>query len=275
MKEDKGVLITIIVLLAIFLPLTILGYIQNQRIENNSEKKLHHNGYMWFYDDSGNFLSKYKCKDENCDFASSYFDEEGYEIKYFKDGDPGINSVINKKYVFINDNEEIIFYDIISGKVITKYKNMKNYNAEINNNEYLLENFNGMWGTLRIYDDMMAVIPFEYEYLGLSKQFNDSSELMSSYYLVRKDGEWYLIDKSNKKVTNTYLEIFDYRAFPDNLVVVTTNKLDVYDNNGQIINTFDINNDYEDLEINIENNWLKVIIDGEEKYNVELTDNIW
>ena len=50
MKEDKGVLITIIVLLVIFLPLTILGYIEHNKMENNYEHKLYYQGYLWFYD---------------------------------------------------------------------------------------------------------------------------------------------------------------------------------------------------------------------------------
>lgn len=275
MKENKGVLITIIVLLIIFLPLTFLGYTQNLKTVNNSDKKLHHNGYMWFYDDKGELLSKYECVRQNCDYAISFIDDDKYKIKYFADGDKGINSVINNKYVFINDGKKVVFYSIENDRIITTYKNMKNYNTSISNNEYFLENYDGLWGSLKVSDDMMVVIPFEYNFIGLSKQFNESGKLMSDYYLVSKDNQWYIIDKNNNIVTNKYSDISDYRVFPNNLAVVTTNNLDIYDNNGNVINTYVMSNEYKDLEITIENNILKVVIDGVEKYNVELTSNIW
>ena len=67
MKEDKGVLITIIVLLVIFLPLTILGYIEHDKMENNYDHKLYYQGYLWFYDND-KLIGKYKC---NSKFAKS------------------------------------------------------------------------------------------------------------------------------------------------------------------------------------------------------------
>ena len=272
MKENKGVFYTIIILLIVFLPLTIFGYINNKKIENNSEKKLYHNGYLWFYDNE-ELLGKYECSTKSCSLAKSTIPDKEYKIKYYTEGTNEDIDIINNKYVFINDGTEIIFYDIHTDSVLTKYKSINTYNSNLNNNEYILENIDGLWGVLSFTNDIASIIPFEYDFIGLSKDLNDSDFINTDYYLVKKDNEWYVIDKENNIVTNKYYNIYEYKILDNFIGVVSDNKLDIYDLDGNITNSFDIDTNYKTLDILVENNNIKVIIDDEEKYNIEITNN--
>ena len=106
--SNKKVLYTIIILLIIFFPLTVLGFIFKDKeftYQDNNDNPKHlpyyHNS-LWFYDND-ELINKYSCQYERCTY---------------------LFPIINNKYVFINDGN-IHLYDIIN--------NTNTYNFELRN----------------------------------------------------------------------------------------------------------------------------------------------
>lgn len=214
MKNNKSVLITIIVLLCIFTPLTIIGLLNRQNIsplEENPNHDTYYNGYIWFYDKNNEFLSKYECMTEICEYTNTIIDDGTYGIDYYKEGNIKNVSLVNDKYTFITDGAVVYLYAAETGHTLQNYKAVKTYNTKLENNAYIVQNSDGVWGVLTIGDVLSALLPFEYSFIGLKNVMNEDGTLSTDKFIVQKDTKWYLVDSNNSALTG-YIDdpIIDY-----------------------------------------------------------------
>lgn len=203
-KNNKVVLITIIVLLCIFTPLTVVGLLTKGNvspIEENPNHETFYDGYIWFYDLNNDFLSKYECLTEICEFTKPSIDDDTYGINYYKEGTIKRVSLMNDKYTFITDGAVINLYAANTGTTLQTYKALKTYNTTLENNSFIVQNNEGVWGVLSIGDTLGAVLPFEYSFIGLLGNLNEDGTLSTDKFIVQKDTKWYIVDKTNNTLS--------------------------------------------------------------------------
>lgn len=280
MKDKRYSLIVIVILLIIFLPLTVLGYVYkiNHKAEENPNHDFYYQGKLWFYDESNTYISKYECLTEVCEFAKSSIDEEDNDINYYKDGTKDTLDNISNSYALIQDGNVIKLFDIEHGESIQDYLKVKTYNANLFDNVYIIENTNNIWGVLYIKDLVNVVIPFEFDYIGLKNELDNNNYLITNKYIVKKD-KWYLIDKDNEEISSKFDDkIVDYN---DSYIVTYSNTYKIYDYekheylNNIIIEKYMFENDYIGI---ISNNILYVYNDLNSSpikiINITLYDNV-
>ena len=200
MKNQKVVYISIIVLLIIFLPLTVIGFIfgnDKNLLDENPKHETYYKGKIWFYDDNGKFLSSYECQTEICEFTIPTIDDATYGINYYSDGSMERVQVIDDKYTFITDGAVIYLYNVTNGTTLGTYKSVKNYNTKLENNTFIVQNQDGLWGALTIGNTLSSVLPFEYDFVGLKNNINADETLNANKFIVRKNSKWHLVDTSD------------------------------------------------------------------------------
>lgn len=243
--KNKNVLITIIVLLCIFVPLTIIGLLNIKNIsplEENPNHDTYYKGYMWFYDSEDNFLSKYECTTELCEYTSSLIDDDTYGINYYKDGLINKTSLINDKYALITDGVLVHLYSANSGLILQEYKAVKTYKTNIENNVYIIQNTDDVWGVISISDTINSILPFEYSFIGIKNELNDNNVLSAKKFIVLKDQKWYIVDNNNSAITG-YIDdpIIDYTN--DYVFSKSDNKIRIYSyDNYEYLSKYNIRN---------------------------------
>lgn len=305
--KNKSVLITIVVSLCIFTPLTILGILNTNNIsplEENPDHETYYKGYMWFYNSNNEFLSKYECTTEICEYVSTIIDDDTYGINYYKDGLVNNVSLINDKYALITDGALVHLYSASTGGVLQSYKAVKTYKTNIENNTYIVENSNGIWGVLSISDNLMAILPFEYSFIGLKNDLNDDGTLNADKFIVSKDQKWFMVDNKNSAITGyiddpiidynneyvfskngdrvriysyenyEYLEdytIKDYILEDKYIGIVTNSFFLVYENLGtKYIKSMVITDNMSNFDLEKKDNKLNIKVNGEIKESIEL-----
>ena len=248
MKNRKSVLITIIVLLVIFLPLTIIGFITNlnfdeKKVEENPNHEFFFEGHLWFYDND-NLLGTYECLTETCNLAKGMIDDDEYGVLYYKDGNKEEIDYDGSDYTILNDGVETFIYDIKNNKKFLPIEGIKTYNAILDDNLYIIKN-NGKWGVAKIKNnadnDLRMLIPFEYEFIGLKNQLNEDNTLNTDLFIVRKINSWLLINQNQEeKSIGIDTPIIDYTN-----KFIISKKDDNY-----IIYDYEGNNLYSDYVIN-------------------------
>ena len=241
MKDKKPVLITIVVLILIFTPLTVISAfikVGKNPLDENPGHDFYYKDKLWFYDEDDKLISSYKCKTNKCDFATSTITDNEYGINYYQEGK--LTKVSNNnKFTFIKDGVLNYLINVSSGTVLQKYLQIKNYNTKVESDIYLLQNENKLWGALSISDALSAVIPFEYDFLAL---LNNTSEdyLKVNNFIALKDNKWYLIDKNNSIISSYYNEpIVDYND--KYIITKKDNQFRIYNYEGlQYLNNFNI-----------------------------------
>ena len=307
MENKKNVLITIIVLLCIFVPLSIIGLLSNKNIsiiEDNPNHEKYYDGYIWFYNDNDEFLNKYECLTEICEYTNTIIDDDVYGINYYKDGKITNTSLLSNKYTLITDGSLVHLYSLDTGKTLQSYKAVKNYNTTIENNSYIIQNSDGVWGVLSISDMLKAVLPFEYSFIGLKNNLNSEGILNASKFIVQKDTKWFLVDNNNSALSgyinepiidynenyifskylnririysydnHEYFSVYnikDYILEDKYIGIVTDTFLLIYDNLGEsYIKSLAITNVSGKISLVKEDNKLNVKIDGEITESIEL-----
>ncbi len=212
MENKTPVLITIIVLLFIFVPLTIIGFFARgggKPKEENPGHEFIYNGYLWFYDEDDNYINKYECINAVCNLAEGIIDDDEYGFNYYKDG---TSTLIEPShgYAFIVDGENVSLFQMQSGLNIP-YKAVKTYQTKLENNSYILQNSNGLWGVISISNNISNNIPFEYNFIGLKNTLNADNTLSTKKFVVKEGEYWYIIDEKNSSLSKTFTEpIIDY-----------------------------------------------------------------
>ena len=214
MENKKSVLITIIVLLCIFVPLTVVGLFKRINIsplEENPNHDTYYDNYMWFYNSNDEFLSKYECMTKICEYTNPTIDDDTYNINYYKDGNIKTVSLINDKFTFITDGALINLYDASTGRTLKSYKTLKTYNTKIENNSFILQDENNIWGVISVGDVLTPVLPFEYSFIGLKNNLNEDGTLSYDKFIVSKDTKWFIVDNTNSALSG-YIDdpIIDY-----------------------------------------------------------------
>ena len=129
-KENKSILVIIIVLLIIFLPLSLLGIYLNfanvltdktdTDLSNNSNissNEKYKDGTLYFYDSDNNLLGTYNCVSTKCSYGKSIIDDTDYSIDYLNTKSQDFN-IVNNRFIFINDENKYKLYDIANKKII-------------------------------------------------------------------------------------------------------------------------------------------------------------
>lgn len=283
-KSNRGVLVLIILLLIIFSTLSIWGYIANKNgvgQKENVNREFKYNGKLYFYN-MLELVGTYKCKTNDCDYATGTIDDLEYAINYYNTVSDLKTSLIAKKYALLVDgSNEVLLYDIVNSNIVNKYKEVKNYGIGIDGNYYILKDQNDKWGVIKLDDEVKTVIDFKYDYIGLHNDIKlGTKKLDGSIFVVKDNNYWRLI--SNEGIEKSTLftnEIFDYNE----RYVITKNNSNYnvnYAISGVMVNTYnyarlidkymaivDNNNDY--YLINPESN---VIISN--KYKISSTNEV-
>ena len=285
MINKKTVLVTIIILLCIFAPLTVVSYFLKEE-KNPFDKNPHHDFYyknmLWFYDEDDKLVNTFTCTTDTCNYASSIIKDDSYEINYYKNGSLTKTSLINNDYAFIKDGALIKLFSVKQGSVLQNYKTINTYNTNIENDAYILENENNLWGVVSLKENIMSILPFEYSYIALKDNVVDGI-LSSKTFIVAKDDKWYLVGDDNTSLTSLYNEpIVDY----NNRYVITKKegRVRVYNYAGleylpnEFVSDYVLEGNYLGiisqnvfyLYNNLDSNYLKAITLNEEESNIEM-----
>jgi len=226
--HQKGVFVTIIVLLVIFLPLSVFSFVLHLMNEPDAETKqpdnpthqFQYNGSLYFYNLAGVLIGKYDCQNKNgvCDYATSSTDDKLYSVDYYPNEDAKITS-INNRYAFLVDSESLstakpFLYDIVNGRIITTYSSVKNYGLGIENDLFIVGNDSLKYGVLSLKQDPVVKVKFDFDYLGIANFINDDeNKLMSDFFVGYKDKTWVLLDMNGAILTDALSrEIVSYNG---------------------------------------------------------------
>jgi len=245
--KKKGMLISIIVLLAIFLFFGATGFYfklttkENKKREEtleedkNINQEFHFDGKLYFYDQE-ELLGTYACQSDNCSYASETIDDANYSLEYYDDNSIDMMKMIQKHYAFIIDgSEEIILYDILEEKVITQYKAVKNYTVGIENDLFIVQTADDKWGIITLNESFKTLIPTSYDYIGvLNNTTKENKELYADNFVVLNNNKWKIIDINNIALSSELnYPIVSYNG----LAIKTKNEENfiAYDYSGEII----------------------------------------
>lgn len=264
MKDNKFVLPVLIVLLAIFLPLSIYGIFSNKNsifFKDNPNHEHKFNNKLYYYDDNDNLLGYYECTSDKCDDAKTTIDDEN-NIYYDKGKDNKI-SILSNNNVFIQDGDNIKLYNLNSQVSLLELKLIKNYSTTIDDNLLIVKSIDNKYGIMDLDTVNYKIMP-EYDYLAINNSF-DGEKLMASKLIAKKNNAYYLINSDNNKLTTEFNNsIYDYN---DNIIVCSDNdKYIIYKYDGTKIL------DYQDItKINL----LKSVIIFQNRLgNIYIYDNL-
>lgn len=175
----------------------------------------------------------YKCETKACDILSG-------------------TSVINEKYVFIQDGtENIVLFDIPNKSVISTYKKVS-----LASSLFIVQDKNDMYGVLKINDTVNNMIESKFLYI----EFNEND---NQFMVTTQSHSSYITDINGKQISATYVaQIMQYN---DKYIVTrtSTNKYHVFNFNNEEFLTEYVNSDR--LFIELVGDYVGVIT-GEYKY---------
>lgn len=231
--QDKKTLITIVVLLAVFLPATIAGTYrkftrdENALIDDNPNHDLIYNDKVYFYLND-ELVSIYECS--NCSEIKTEINDNEYHTNYFKNGDYKLPVVLNKNFALIKENDKNYIYNLLSGKTISGYDAIKNYNVEHTEFVLIVSN-NNKWGVIGIDENAAQLkINFDYDYIALPSHIINGL-LDTSKFISMVNQEWYILNSDGTS---------DYQAFNSEIVDFNSKYYISYENDAYHI--MDYNN---------------------------------
>lgn len=299
MKTKTYSLVIIIILLCIFVPLTIFGYVykKNNTFEENPNHDFYFQGKLYFYNENNELVNKYTCNNAICELAkSSTEDNDKYKINYYKDGNMLNIPITQGGFAFIQDGDLVYLYNYISDLTLHGYTTINNYNTGINDSLFIVKD-NDNYGVLKVSENVDIVIPFEYSFIGLKNKINENNNIDASTFIVNKNNSWYLIDREvndlsvklnnpiidyNNKYIITYsdnYQIYDYNGneytldmkindyiLEDNYIgIINNKKLYIYkDLNDSYIKEFDIKTNKDNIKFKMENDRIIITENDEE-----------
>ncbi len=248
-KQKKGVFITIIVLLIIFLPLSIVSFTLHKMDEknprhpvvDNPSHEFLYNGKLYFYNKNGSLLGTYECKNPNgiCDYATSSNDDALYAVDVYPNEETKI-PVVNDRYVFLVDGPDNtarpFVYDLVQNRtIISSYTSVKNYGIGIEHNLFIVGNNSLKYGVLSLEQDPYLSIEFEYDYIGLANLVNEEEEkLMSDFFVGYKDRFWFLLDMNGAVLTTAIADkIVSYNG--QNIIIKTNDGYELINYQNEIV----------------------------------------
>lgn len=230
--KNKPTLIVIILLLCLFIPATLYGT------------------YLKFIKQDSDMVK------EQIVYAESYYDELDDLIDTKKDGTRTFIepfNILNKEYVFTRKNNLVYLESKIDGIKLNDYQAIKFYNTYLENNILFVKK-NNKWGIIDL-NNMVQLVPNEYDYLGLINKEKDNV-LLSNIIIGLKDGFYNLYSLSDtfSKISSDFKDtIYTYNENQKIIVTKKQNLYYLYDFNGN-----NLLNYYEIKDISITNNFVAI-----------------
>ncbi len=214
--QDKKTLISIIVLLVIFIPLSVLGTIKHFEpeddtpVDDNPNKELIYEDKVYLYDDNGVLLDTYNCDD--CSKAEIVLDESEYHTNYYKNGNEEFGPVIDENWAIFMEDDDYALYNLAGHMVGGYYQSVKNYKVGMTN-KALIYKYNGEWGVTFLDNSAEGITSsqHQYEYLTLCAHLKNNL-LDTSYFISKRKSLWFLLDNNGNAVTVVRSEIVDYSS---------------------------------------------------------------
>ena len=231
---DKKTLITIIVLLAIFLPASILGTYQSIKlneggevvVDDNPNHDFIYNGKLYFYYQN-ELLATYECQD--CSQSTTIIDDTSYHTNYFTEGKTILPTVLNVNVGLYRQYNLDYVYSITIGRSLSYFTALKNYNVSHTEQVLIAKNEN-RWGVVAVTDEaLVPIISYNYEYIALPAHMIDG-KLDTTKYIAMNDNYWYILNNNGTS---------DYAAFDEEIVDFNNNYYITYNNGYRV---YDYNN---------------------------------
>lgn len=293
--KDKKTLIVIIVLLALTLPLGIVGTIKHfsipkkEEVPENLNQEFIYQDHVYFYLE-GSLLGTYACL--NCSEPETTVLEDGYHTNSYKGGEEKLNPVVNSFYAIFKKGDKEVLYSIISKRILAEYKSIKTYNVNANN-MFVINETNGGYGVM-FFELGKSSIPSEYDYIALPSHFEDGL-LDATKFIVKKNNLWFIIKEDKTSLNDaiseeivdfndnyyiTYVngeyKIYDYdgeehlNMLPKTniygvgkyLFILNNSDLYVYEDIDRELVTYENIGEYEEIHFNKKSDGIEVVIDG-------------
>lgn len=232
---DKKTLVTIIILLALFLPAAILGtYRHFTRVEDgptivddNPNKELIYNDKVYFYSNN-QLLATFDCT--TCSEATTLINDEEYHTNYYKYGNMAFPTVISNNLGMIKYGEKIAVYSFILNNILVSYDAVKNYNVDHETKMLIVKDGN-YWGALQVMPETLVnAVPINYDYIALPAHIIDG-KLSTTNFIAKRDSRWYLLN--NDGTTNYPAFTSEIVDFNNNYVILYDGTYHIYDYNNQ------------------------------------------
>ena len=148
---------------------------------------------------------------EICDYASPIIDDVVYETNYYQEGNIKKVGIIDGIYTFITDGDVTYLYNVTSGFKLQGYRAIKNYNTTLDNNNYIIQNNDNLWGVLTIGSILGTTLPFEYDFIGIINRDLNDDKLSAKEFVVLKEDKWQIISNEKAPVSSSLsYPIVDY-----------------------------------------------------------------
>jgi len=219
LKIQKASLVVILFLLFLFVPLTAYGIFLNVSEKENNVQKENKNkdvffdGKLWFYDEKGMLLGTYTCEHTYCDYGSSYENDKAYAIDYYKSDETVYLPIIKDQYVFIKDTEseeshEVFLHDIKNNRSFktNSYSSVKNYQIGLQNNLFIVENKNHMFGVLEVDPLPVLKLSATYDFIGIPSSQLENDKILTDYFIGLRNNEWMIVATNEAKLTSSIKE---------------------------------------------------------------------
>lgn len=214
LRNQKSVLVAILVLLVITLALIVGGnYYKANYKEEKKESEVPAKEVVTLTFEVDDEEYTYECKSDKCKMALETVDDSLYEINHYNSEVEDGLTIINDKFVFIDDSngKEVKLYNFVNGTTLASYKAFKSYNVGIEENVYIVQNRDEKWGVIQILDDTIKqIIPFEYAFVGIPYGMFDGNSLSSELYLVYDEERWTVINKENLELYSSIEPVVDF-----------------------------------------------------------------
>lgn len=210
MEKNKYTLISIIILLLIFIPATIVGMKEHFK-EENPNHEVYFDNKIYFYDNS-ELIAKYTCKTKGCHFAKA---------KNMSGEEDVPTSLILKKYAFITDSNKISLIDVKNGTVILNPEEIKTYEKGIENDSYVIK-VNNKFGVISFKPTLKVYLKTDYDDIYFTSSFDISAKL--SDIVTYKDNKYNIYDKD----MNVKFSSETYIAYKTDNYVIVKNEFDQY-----------------------------------------------
>lgn len=196
--KDKKTLITIIVLLIIFLPLTVIGTINHFKgagkttvEDENVNKDFIFNNKVYFYQD-GVLSSTYEC--DNCGVSEPILDDANYHTNSYQSGTKEFNPILGDGWALFKKGDKEALYNLIGKNVVFEYQAVKSYKVDTESN-ILISRSGNKWGVSFL--DMSATgIKNNYDYIALPAHFTNDV-LETSKFIGQINNKWYILDSNS------------------------------------------------------------------------------
>lgn len=236
----------IITLLLLILVTYVIFYTNNKEKNKNNINKfndkssnylyiLKDNSFVKVTKDNDNTIpkeynGKYNCINDNCDI---------YENSLF-------SPIYDDKYIVLKENDKIFIYDYRLENVVSNYYDEITYKKD----DYFIVKENNLYGLINLSGN--SLIPQDYEEIDIDNIYNNlvkvklnnkygiydikNNKLLinteydnisitdNNYFNVSKDNLWFIIDKDNNTITNSYKYTY---AFNKGFLAVDDNNIKI------------------------------------------------